>query len=543
MMQTSTIHSLLIATIAMMTMITPGYSNIESTAQLPVGEFDVVFSNGVVQKCLFLEDATVKVTQNKRTASGKVVIDDGKIMVRYEDDRLEQWSDLKNGAYYVNHWHPASTYPKTTSKTGTAEKHLEGNLEVHEWGTFTVLQGSDGQVIPWYQAPQKLVDLPSFVKQQRGIFSKSGTFSVANGFDSVRMETPVLYFYPEKAMDVRVSANFRNGRITEVFPPASYQFNNPNPNDVLWRGTLIPPSAPEKNRIPDASGEKGRHYAAARAVPEAWLYSQITPHTEAALKAAKLAQSKADTPIPLPVDPIDHFIFYRGAGNALNFPIKAIEQEKAGTYKVRSLYHQAIPKLFALRIIDGKGTWLTIDQLARIDYDHKTKRTLNEEEITFPEATEATSEVAAELRDAVVAALHVEGLTQDEAEAMVATWDDLWFTEPGTRILAILPQSYADEMVPLDITPKPTKTERVFVARLELINRAQENILTKVLDPINGMDEKIASDKLSALKLGRYSAGGMARAKALISSKIENRFSKLEQLQDKKDDPKTASAR
>ena len=33
-------------------------------------------------------------------------------------------------------------------------------MQVHEWGTFTVLQGSDGRPIEWYQAPSEIVDLP-----------------------------------------------------------------------------------------------------------------------------------------------------------------------------------------------------------------------------------------------------------------------------------------------------------------------------------------------------------------------------------------------
>lgn len=540
-MQLSPLKTLLIIASSMIALTSSGQSETKSKIKLPVGIFDVAFTNGVSQKCEFLDDASVKVTQNKRTAIGKIEVTDGKIMVRYEDDRLEQWSDL-GGAYFVNHWHPASAYPKTSAKTGTAEKHLEGKLEVHEWGTFTVLQGSDGKVIPWYQAPAKIVDLPQFIQPAMGSFSKSRPFNFSTALDSVRMETPVLYFYPEKAMDVRVSVGFPKGRVTEVFPPVAYQFS-PLPTNTLWRGTLLPPNAPEKKRVPAASGEKGRHYAAARAVPDAWLYSQITPQTETALKAAKLAQSKTDKPVHIPVEPIDHFIFYRGAGNAENFPIRAVEQEEAGTYKLHSLYHKAIPKLFALRVVDGKSSWTVIDQLERIEYDKKEKKTINQKDLIFPEPTKSTAEVTTELRDAMVGALHTEGLTKDEAKAMVETWDNLWFTDPGTRVLAILPQNYADEMVPLKISPKPTKTERVFVARLELINKAQEQMLTGILDPVSGMDDKIASEKLAALNLGRYSAGGMARAKTLIAAQIEKRFSMLEKIHKDQENSKTASTR
>ena len=123
-----------------------------------------------------------------------------------------------------------------------------------------------------------------------------------------------------------------------------------------------------------------------------------------------------------------------------------------------------------------------------------------------------------------------------EAEAMVATWDNLWFTEPGTRILAILPQSVADAMVPLKITPAPDEIDRVFVARLELITRQQEEVLTAVLNtPAQQGTGKEASElaaleKFDSLQLGRYSAGGMERARILVSNQIHSRFHQLEEL-------------
>ncbi|MEN8773387.1 MAG: hypothetical protein ABF382_07535 [Akkermansiaceae bacterium] len=76
----------------------------------------------------------------------------------------------------------------------------------------------------------------------------------------------------------------------------------------------------------------------------------------------------------------------------------------------------------------------------------KKKKNIDRKDLIFPEPTKLSTEVATELRDAMVAALHAEGLTMDEAKAMVAIWDNLWFTDTGTPVLVILPQSYADEM-------------------------------------------------------------------------------------------------
>ena len=62
-------------------------------------------------------------------------------------------------------------------------------LEVHEWGTFTMLSGSNGTPVPWYQPFNDLARLPGFVGVS--IMGKTGSATV-------RMETPVIYFYPEK---------------------------------------------------------------------------------------------------------------------------------------------------------------------------------------------------------------------------------------------------------------------------------------------------------------------------------------------------------
>ena len=116
---------------------------------------------------------------------------------------------------------------------------------------------------------------------------------------------------------------------------------------------------------------------------------------------------------------------------------------------------------------------------------------------------------------------------------MVATWDDLWFTEPGTRLLAVRPQSFADAMVPLQISPAPTRLERVFVDRVELITREQEQVLTSLLNNVGepgsipGQELGTAAAQLMDLQLGRYAAGGMERAATLVGERVRERFARL----------------
>ena len=85
-------------------------------------------------------------------------------------------------------------------------------LVVHEWGTFTSVAGQDGFAEEWVP-PQGPRDLPCFVGR---LPSNIKGWMPA----TVRMETPVIYFYsPEdKTVDVRV--RFRQGLITEWYPRA-----------------------------------------------------------------------------------------------------------------------------------------------------------------------------------------------------------------------------------------------------------------------------------------------------------------------------------
>jgi hypothetical protein len=84
---------------------------------------------------------------------------------------------------------------------------------VHEWGTFTSVAGENGQSLDWLPLSGPS-DLPCFVERLG-----QGNFKSAYGL--VRMETPVLYFYPLKPMAVAVRVDFPNGRVTEWYPWAS----------------------------------------------------------------------------------------------------------------------------------------------------------------------------------------------------------------------------------------------------------------------------------------------------------------------------------
>ena len=78
-----------------------------------------------------------------------------------------------------------------------AQKGLPGDsrLIVHEWGTFTSIAGKDGVALEW-RPLNGSTDLPGFVHTiQEGAKGLRHPALKADLAATVRMETPVLYFY------------------------------------------------------------------------------------------------------------------------------------------------------------------------------------------------------------------------------------------------------------------------------------------------------------------------------------------------------------
>ena len=137
-------------------------------------------------------------------------------------------------------------------------------LTVHEWGTFTSIAGRDGQAVEW-SALNGSTDLPGFVEHYRGDGFKLGLRG------TVRMETPVLYFYDSREENVSVKVSFSKGVITEWYPRASHVEPAANLFDgslyqahpdgsIAWDAVTVSPSM----RAEFPRQRQDSHYYAAR---------------------------------------------------------------------------------------------------------------------------------------------------------------------------------------------------------------------------------------------------------------------------------------
>ena len=301
----------------------------------------------------------------------------------------------------------------------------DSGLIAHEWGTFTAIAGADGQPVEWL--PVDLVgkpELPTFVEHFRG-FPKS----VLRG--TVRMETPVIYFYVSRETSVSVHVSFSKGFITEWYPHTSrLQPSTPIASDALYQPHDDGSVAWDSITVaPKASAEFPQEKAASR-----YYAARETSATPLSVQAPAGQQH-------------EKFLFYRGVSTVL--PTGGILfDNQAG---------QPIP---ALIVFERRGNKLGY-HIVTAPSDHMLLET--------PAVSGTFESLRADLEDILAS----QGLYRDEAHAMLETWGDSWFEE-GSRLIYIVPRPYLDSILPLSINPAPTQLARVFVGRIELITPATE---------------------------------------------------------------------
>lgn len=308
----------------------------------------------------------------------------------------------------------------------------------HEWGTFTTVAGEDGQAINWLPLGGPS-DLPCFVEHFKNVLFKfvgnaeqEGPIDYATArsalVGTVRMETPVLYFYSPEDATVAVSVRFPRGLMTEWYPKAvvnqpnvvSTVLDNPNVvGGIDWPAVQILPN--RVGEYPQGSGQS--HYYAARG-------------TDAA---------------PLSVaGQFEKFLFYRGVASFPSLLSAALNND--GSVRITNLGQRPISNVIFFENRAGVMSYRLGGPLA------------GSATLAKPTASASLDNLRADL----VTMLVKTGLYEKEARAMVETWRDSWFEE-GTRVFYIVPPASVDEVLPLTITPSPAAIARAFVGRIEVI--------------------------------------------------------------------------
>jgi hypothetical protein len=347
-----------------------------------------------------------------------------------------------------------------------------GRFVVHEWGTFSTFSGSDGKNLKFNPYDN---DLPDFVHHYLERDSKAGPRG-----GTISLETPVIYFYPDRPMTASVKVEFPKGTITEWYPHAQR-----TESKLVWKDFSIQPR--EDMELPHE--RKASRYYAAR-------------ETDAAPLRVRFPRDDRL------VSEYDKFLFYRGVGDFdLPLWVRAL-----GDDKFQIFWH-------------GRTTPVDL-VLVRVHHDRVRFRPIHLDkrlkggllgDVQLP-AEDSTADKLGEL---LVKQLTGRGLKEKEALAMVKTWRSAWFGEEGTRVLYLLPDELTDELLPLRVEPKPTSLVRVLVGRHDVLTPEQEQQIDSwvaKLTRVSPENERNAA-MASLAKLGRYESAAYTAAEARLKGR------------------------
>lgn len=353
--------------------------------------------------------------------------------------------------------------PDTVDPGGSGPSYPGTGFRVHEWGTNTVVVGSDGSMQRGLHHEEE--DLPSFVYDRR-------RSELASEVDT-KMETPVTYFYSERPLTAHVDVRFPKGVLTQWYPAVR----------TFWPPVFVGRGDPALDpRYPFTSAQCKASFAGAHDGLLDWGDVQVLARDavpsvpDASLDRYTWSHARAVAANPVRVGAKgapqeERFLFYRGLGNlpiAARIAAQPGVAGRDGGLAITNLDpRERLGALFVLRVERDRAAFEVVSEGVA------PGATLTR---TAPPATVPVDDYVQALARAMVVELDRAGLYHDESISMVKTWARQWFRTPGVRVLYLAPRAWTDAQIPLTIEPRPVETARVMVIRVEAITPAQEEV-------------------------------------------------------------------
>lgn len=331
----------------------------------------------------------------------------------------------------------------------------------HEWGTFTSMVGVDGIVLEGLHREEEA--LPRFVHDLLAIAETARLEGkLAASRVTQKMETPVIYFHTEQALQVAVDVWFSQGLMTQFYPlpttvmpelpalqRARVDMRKVVGSALHWDVDVLPRTDPAPREIPAVAADEP--WGLARQVRSAWVRTR-------------------------PVDPstaveAEHYLFYRGLGRWQ--PKLTLAHCGAAAIELTNAMADTVPFVAVLELGRDGGRFAIG---APIVAGGTQQLAWHQQPLVRDRAM-----LAGQLGDAVHKALVASGLYEDEARAMVATWSRSWFQKDGARVIYLLPRREVDQVLPLSLTPRPRELVRTLVGRLEFITPAAQQDVEQAL--------------------------------------------------------------
>ena len=422
--------------------------------------------------------------------------------------------------------------------------------DLHEWGTFTTVSGSDGKLLTGLHVEEE--SLPPFVyshlgmrPQAHGVFNfpmavnrignnvshnRNQIYVIENGEKklipmsgfkgmpraslknvTVKMETPVIYFYGDDTPKVNVKVGFNGGTISQWYPQRK---SGDTPN-LIARG-----EGEMSDTLKKIVGD--REMVMWKPVDFLEPYEgsiewdvEIQPKTDG--DAAMTFKPNENTTWIYPRvpdanvikvgDEYEDYLFYRGVGN-IEIPA-TFSVDDSETLQVKNNSKEAIPFAFAFENIGGKFRYKTLGVITAGDVAR-----VSEEEWIEPSSMRGQQvEVFQEMRAGLIA----QGLTSDEADGMVKTWWNSYFNKQGLRVFWVVPQTDLEEILPLNVEPKPENQVRVLVGRADVLRPRMEQ----------QMIASLGTRGFSKFSSDRFYLPYKNRLESLIKEPVFQKFDKL----------------
>jgi hypothetical protein len=373
-----------------------------------------------------------------------------------------------------------------------AEPKTEGTFVVHEWGTFLSVQGSDGAGIGGMVESEEV--LPKFVIN-RGPEGWERAQQRANRILYSKMETPVTYFYTDRQRIVGFKATMPKGLLTHWYP--TVQAMTPawkKDEDVSklvgstldWGKFWIDPTGRFARETPVPAVTEG----------DTW---QSLRHTDAAVvRFATGGKKPYDT---------EKFLFYRGlAAFQLPLQVQSSGQDANLYLRLHNASDEPLTGAFLIWVNRQSIRWAPLSDVGpRENREVIVERTLNQ--------ARPLAEGLSLVKQIVSQALVGTGLYAKEASAMVDHWEKSYFTQPGLRVIYILPRKHTDAYIPIDVTPKPTELVRTMVGRVEVLTPDTERQAVDAVEKLNGTD-------MRALRNAEQYLAGFGRVRAALLRRV-----------------------
>ena len=347
-------------------------------------------------------------------------------------------------------------------------------LVVHEWGTFTCLQDEHGREVAGINIDDEPV--PRFVHnlapyiQNRSVLSddhwtyrQKGTPSF-HPLVTMRLETPVIYFYPPANQItpflLNVDVQFRGGWLTEFYPKAKADAPG-----------LIGGNFRFRNLTPQTIGSLGWHdlkVGTTGAGPQTTDNVWLAPRKVNAVSVSTAAGES------------EKYLFYRGVGQR-RAPLR-VSGDTSSTLTVHANFDEVIGAQKSLPIKhlwlvdvaeDGSTAYRALDPVM-VTSDTRAVVATTHAQFSPGEYARSKDDRGL-LNQSMHKALVAEGLYEDEATAMLATWNRAYFESPGLRLFFVVPREWVDYYLPLSMS-KPADVNRVMIARVELVSPRQREL-------------------------------------------------------------------